>query len=86
MVNVNSRLYRFLEIYLFWLRTWAFCSCREWELLFVVVLDLLTVEAPRCRGQAPWGEAFSSCSSQALEQRRTDLVAPEHAESSWTRD
>ena len=51
-----------------------------------MVLDLLTVEAPRCRGQAPWGEAFSSCSSQALEKRRTDLVAPEHAESSWTRD
>ena len=34
-MDVKSRLYRFLKIYLFWLHVWALSSCGNWELLFV---------------------------------------------------
>ena len=66
-MDVKSRLYRFLKFVL------AACVGSLWlprlGATLCVAVGLLTVEAPRCGGQAPGREALSSCSSQALEQR-----------------
>ena len=42
--------------------TWAFSSCGEWGLLFIVACGLLTVVASRCRARILECMGFSSCS------------------------
>ena len=56
--------------------TWAFSSCGERGLLFIVVRGLLIVMASRCGAQALGTRAsvvvargLSSCGSRALEHR-----------------
>ena len=65
---------------------WAFSSCAEWGLLFVVVhvfslqwLLLLQSMGSRCVG-------FIRCGTQAQYLWRTGLVAPQHVGSSRTRN
>ena len=90
--NTSLMWFFFLNIYLFiylilvtlGLRccTWAFSSCGDWGLVFVVVHGLLIAVASHCGSQAlgAWASivvayGLSSCGSWALEHRLSSCGA-----------
>ena len=66
--------------------TWAFPSCSERKLLFVVVHGLLIAVASLVAEQGSRHAGFSSCGTWAQHLWLTGLVAPQHVGSSRTRD
>ena len=88
-------LFFFYFIYLFWAAlglcfAWAFSSCSEWGLLFIVLCRLLIVVASlavvhrlQAHGLSTWAHRPQS---QAQQLWPTNLVAQQHVESSWSRD
>ena len=66
---------------------WAFSSWSEHRLFFIAVRGLSHCGGfSCCRAWALWHTGFSSCSTQAQQLWRTDLVALRHVGSSQTRD
>ena len=81
-----------------WWCTQAFSSCGELGLLFMAVCRLFIAVASLVTENRLWGAGFSSCSTcaqwlrlegsrvRAQLLRSVGLTAPQHVESSWTRD
>ena len=63
----------------------AFPRCSEQEAALVSMCGLLTAAASLVE-QRLWSPGFSSCSTWAEQWWSTGLAAPQHVDSSWTRD
>ena len=68
-------IYLFLAALCLCCCAWAFSSCREWELLFVVVRGLLIAVASLVADHGLQACQLSSCGTRALEHRLSSCGA-----------